>query len=274
MPHYPLRVFFQSPDATKENPKLFGDLLEGFPVQMSEPWGEMYFPDHWALALACPNVPVVIDCLLERIPPVQNAYVQLIDHLTLENIKREDTFTRFPEPDHAISFVWALLNPAFGMHGVRMQYEALYLGGMRDAEDTSAFVPREPDNLVKLLELVPAAYVAPPVQSPSFVDFRPSTAIKPLKQHMHYVADAPHYTVKMSKEAIWLNKASVTFYPQSARGPFKVAVTKPVVQRADFQFEYHVSNTTQCTWRWHGSNCGDQIVLRRMRWVGCPVLST
>ena len=201
----------------------------------------MYFPDHWALALACPNVPVVIDYLLERIPPVQNAYVQLMDHLTLENIKREDTFTRFPEPDHAISFVWALLNPAFDMHGVRLQYEALYLGGMRDAEDTSAFVPREPDNLLKLLELVPADYVAPPVQSPSFVDFRPSTAIKPLKQHMHYVADAPHYTFKMSKEAIWLNKASVTFYPQSTRGPFKVAVTKPVVQRADFQFEHHVS---------------------------------
>ena len=153
--------FFQSPDATKENPKLFGDLLEGFPVQMSEPWGKMYFPDHWALALACPNVPVVIDYLLERIPPVQNAYVQLMDHLTLENIKREDTFTRFPEPDHAISFVWALLNPAFGMHGVRLQYEALCLGGMRDAVNTSAFVPRKPDNLVKLLELVHADHVAP-----------------------------------------------------------------------------------------------------------------
>ena len=161
-------------------------------MQMSEPWGERYFQDHSALALSCPNVPVLIDYLLDRRPVVQNTYVQLMDHLALENIVKEDRFTRLPQPNHGLSFVWDLLDPAFGMHGVRRQYESLCLGGrFEPGKNTDVWdATTEPRNVMKLLESVVAANVVHQVQAPKRRDFRPSTEVKPVVKDLAYVADA------------------------------------------------------------------------------------
>ena len=161
-----------------------------------------------------------------------------MDHLPLENIVKEDKFTRLPQPYHGLSFVWALLDPAFGMHGVRRQYESLCLGGrFKPGKNTDVWDATEPRNVMKLLESVVAANVAPQVQAPKRRDFRPSTEVKPVVKDLAYVADAAPSSVKMSKDGLWTNKQSVTFYPHSPRSPFLVEVKEFPLAGADPNFQ-------------------------------------
>lgn len=107
--------------------------LHGFPVQMPSGWAEQRFPDHWALALQCPNVPVLLTLQAKLLPPFRWNFTQLWDPRVLKLYADQDQRRRL-EPTSAnlptVSLQWSLADHVFGWTGARMQLEWFGLFGL------------------------------------------------------------------------------------------------------------------------------------------------
>ena len=120
------RVFFQAADEAGDTCTKYSDMMRGLPVQMGDDYGERHFPCHWRLAVAQPNMVVLIETVVERFPPRVHGYCQLLHLLVLKGLVEEDRARRVKGDGADESVVLPLADHVFGIHGMWLQLEILF----------------------------------------------------------------------------------------------------------------------------------------------------
>jgi hypothetical protein len=120
------RVFFQAADVAGDATTKYSDMMRGLPVQMGDDYGERHFPCHWQLAVAQPNMVVLIERVVERFPPRVQGYCQLLHLVLLKELIEEDRARRVKGDRADESVVLCLADHVFGIHGMWLQLEILF----------------------------------------------------------------------------------------------------------------------------------------------------
>ena len=268
--HAEVLVFFEDLESTSLEMKY---VFRGRPVAVPVGWASKRFPDQYAHALNCPNMPVLVEPCRLRFPELSPRTVGLLDMELLVQLHKEDISTaveRYVAPQtpsssgtlvatkSSVSVLWGLLQRhlIYGFMPVTRQLLALGLGDLGNLHEGGQLAVLED----VLWQDDATLDVARPLEEPIL-----STAEMPKpkrfdinrrggKNNPHTpVADGPVSLVVTRQKCI-MNLHELMYVPNNGRTPFvanfdvasssrakHVDETRPGYTLADYTSQYAVS---------------------------------